>query len=56
MQTSLNSVYRDELLSLLRQKLGGKGGTLQAGQVQSLADDHQCTNRVDTIYMLASAF
>lgn len=48
---------RDELLSLLRQKLGGKGGTLQAGQVQSLADDPaNDPNRVDAIYMLASAF
>lgn len=48
---------RDELLSLLRQKLGGKGGSLQAGQVQSLADDPaNDPNRVDAIYMLASAF
>ena len=48
---------RDELLSLLRQKLGGKGGSLQAGQVQSLANDPaNDPNRVDAIYMLASAF
>lgn len=48
---------RDELLTLLRQKLGGKGGTLQAGQVQSLADDPaNDPNRVDAIFMLASAF
>jgi outer membrane PBP1 activator LpoA protein len=48
---------RDELLSLLRQKLGGKGGSLQAGQVQSLGDDPaNDPKRVDAIYMLASAF
>ncbi len=48
---------RDELLSLLHQKLGGKGGALQAGQVQSLANDPASDpNRVDAIYMLASAF
>ncbi len=50
---------RDELLSLLRQKLGGSaaGAPLQAGQVQSLADDPaNDPNRVDAIFMLASAF
>ena len=48
---------RDELLTLLRQKLGGTGTTLQAGQIQSLADDPASDpNRVDAIFMLASAF
>ena len=50
---------RDELLTLLRQKLGGSaaGATLQAGQVQSLADDPaNDPNRVDAVFMLASAF
>ena len=48
---------RDELLTLLRQKLGGTGTALQAGQIQSLADDPASDpNRVDAIFMLASAF
>jgi uncharacterized protein len=48
---------RDELLSLLRQKLGGKASALQAGQVQSLAEDPASQpDHVDSIYMLASAF
>lgn len=48
---------RDELLTVLRQNLGGSGAALQAGQVQSLADDpaHD-PKRIDAIYMQASAF
>ena len=48
---------RDELLSLLRQKLGGSNAAPQAGQVQSLAaDPANDPNRIDAIFMLASAF
>lgn len=48
---------RDELQTVLRQKLGGSAASAHAGEVQSLATDPaNDPNRIDAIFMLASPF